>query len=72
LIGSKTPLLLLCPHNVQRCTTIRLSCPNTNAASLQILKRAELLTSKRVGQWTFYKRDEAAIAYAKQRLIQDI
>lgn len=43
----------------------------TATAHLQILKRAELVTSKRVGQWTFYKRDEAAIAHAKERLIQD-
>jgi DNA-binding transcriptional ArsR family regulator len=33
----------------------------TATAHLQALARAGLVTSKRVGQWTFYKRDEAAI-----------
>ncbi len=39
----------------------------TATAHLQALARAGLVTSKRVGQWTFYKRDEAAIqAFARQ------
>ena len=33
----------------------------TATAHLQALARAGLVTSKRVGQWTFYKRDEPAI-----------
>ncbi len=33
----------------------------TATGHLQALARAGLVTSKRVGQWTFYKRDEAAI-----------
>jgi len=33
----------------------------TATTHLQALARAGLVTSKRVGQWTFYKRDEAAI-----------
>jgi DNA-binding transcriptional ArsR family regulator len=33
----------------------------TATAHLQALARAGLVTSKRVGQWTFYKRDEVAI-----------
>ena len=40
----------------------------TATAHLQTLKRAGLLTSKRVGQWTFYKRDEDAITRAKEQL----
>jgi DNA-binding transcriptional ArsR family regulator len=40
----------------------------TATAHLQTLKRAGLVTSKRVGQWTFYKRDERAIAEAKRQL----
>jgi DNA-binding transcriptional ArsR family regulator len=35
-------------------------------AHLQALKRAGLVTSQRVGQWTFYRRDEAAIARARE------
>ena len=33
----------------------------TATAHLQTLARSGLVTSKRVGQWTFYKRNEAAI-----------
>lgn len=33
----------------------------TATSHLQTLARTGLLTSKRVGQWTFYKRNEAAI-----------
>jgi len=40
----------------------------TATAHLQILKRAGLLTTKRFGQWTFYKRDEEAIAVARGHL----
>jgi ArsR family transcriptional regulator len=40
----------------------------TATTHLQALKRAGLLTSKRVGQWTFYKRDEQAIEQARQQL----
>jgi ArsR family transcriptional regulator len=40
----------------------------TATAHLQALKHAGLLSSKRVGQWTFYKRDEDAIARVKELL----
>ncbi len=40
----------------------------TATTHLQILARAGLVTSKRVGQWTFYKRDEKVIR-ALKRLI---
>lgn len=42
----------------------------TATAHLQALRRAGLVTSKRVGQWTFYKRDEAAISHARE-LVQN-
>ncbi len=39
----------------------------TATTHLQTLARAGLVTSKRLGQWTFYKRDEKAIAaFARQ------
>lgn len=38
----------------------------TATAHMHALKKAGLVTSKRVGQWTFYKRNEAAIAEAKE------
>ncbi|HUJ92069.1 MAG TPA: metalloregulator ArsR/SmtB family transcription factor [Gaiellaceae bacterium] len=34
----------------------------TATTHLQTLARAGLVTSKRLGQWTFYKRDEKSIA----------
>ena len=40
----------------------------TATTHLQALKRVGLVTSTRVGQWTFYKRDEEAIARVKQQL----
>lgn len=40
----------------------------TATSHLQVLARAGLVTSKRVKQWTFYRRDEAAIAALAQRI----
>jgi len=40
----------------------------TATTHLQALARAGLVTSKRVGQWTFYKRDETAIRAFKHQL----
>jgi len=40
----------------------------TATTHLQALARAGFVTSKRVGQWTFYKRDEAAIDKLKTRI----
>ena len=40
----------------------------TATAHLQKLARASLVTSKRVGQWTFYKRNEPAIRKLKREL----
>ena len=42
----------------------------TATTHLQGLARAGLLTSKRVGQWTFYKRDEGAIRALKRRFAE--
>ena len=44
----------------------------TATTHLQALARAGLVTSKRVGQWTFYKRDEAAIDGLKLRVNRDL
>jgi DNA-binding transcriptional ArsR family regulator len=44
----------------------------TATAHLQALARVGLVTSKRVGQWTFYKRDQAAIAALKDRIGQEL
>ena len=40
----------------------------TATTHLQALARAGLVRSKRMGQWTFYKRDEAAITAFKRQL----
>ena len=40
----------------------------TATTHLQTLARAGLVTYKRVGQWTFYRRDEAAIRALKKEI----
>jgi ArsR family transcriptional regulator len=44
----------------------------TATAHMQALARAGLVTSKRIGQWTFYKRDEAALAALKQKIVEEL
>jgi DNA-binding transcriptional ArsR family regulator len=44
----------------------------TATAHMQALARAGLVTSKRIGQWTFYRRDEAALAALKQKIAEEL
>jgi DNA-binding transcriptional ArsR family regulator len=44
----------------------------TATTHLQALARAGLVTSKRVGQWTFYRRDEEAIAKLMKELGEEL
>jgi DNA-binding transcriptional ArsR family regulator len=44
----------------------------TATAHLQALARAGLVTPKRIGQWTFYKRDEAALADLKNQIAEEL
>ena len=44
----------------------------TATTHLQALARAGLVTAKRAGQWTFYKRDEAAITAFKRQLDDEL
>jgi DNA-binding transcriptional ArsR family regulator len=44
----------------------------TATTHLQTLARAGLVTSKRIGQWTFYKRDERAIRAFKRQIRGDL
>src|ERR1700740_112912 len=44
----------------------------TATAHMQRLARAGLVTSRRIGQWTFYKRDEEAITAMKRRIAADL
>jgi DNA-binding transcriptional ArsR family regulator len=40
----------------------------TATTHLKALARAGLVRSKRMGQWTYYQRDEAAISAVKRRI----
>jgi DNA-binding transcriptional ArsR family regulator len=44
----------------------------TATAHMQALARAGLVSSKRIGQWTFYQRDEAALAALKQKIAEEL
>ena len=44
----------------------------TVSEHLKVLSQAGLLSSRRVKQWTFYKRDEARIAEVKRAIIAKI
>jgi DNA-binding transcriptional ArsR family regulator len=50
---------------------LRVSQP-TVSEHLKILSQAGLLKSKRVKQWTFYKRDDVQIAKVKRAIIAKI
>jgi DNA-binding transcriptional ArsR family regulator len=44
----------------------------TATTHMQALARAGLVTSKRIGQWTFYRRDEAALAALKEKIAEEL
>ena len=44
----------------------------TATAHLQALARAGLVTAKRIGQWTFYKRHEAGLAALRQKIAEEL
>jgi DNA-binding transcriptional ArsR family regulator len=44
----------------------------TATAHLQALARSGLVTSKRMAGWTFYKRDEKAIAALKREIRREL
>jgi len=44
----------------------------TATTHLQALARAGLVTSKRIGQWTFYRGDEKAIRAFKRQLREEL
>lgn len=45
---------------------------STVSTYMRLLKDAGLVVSERHGQWTFYRRDEKAIAKALKRLAEDM
>src|SRR5437762_8571449 len=44
----------------------------TATSHLQALARAGLISPKRIGQWTFYRRNEAAIRAFKRQLREEL
>lgn len=44
----------------------------TLSEHMRILVQARLVTSKRIKQWTFYRRDDSAIAQATQRISEAV
>jgi ArsR family transcriptional regulator len=44
----------------------------TATTHLQALARAGLVTSSRIGQWTFYQRNEAALADLRQAIAAEL
>ena len=57
--GQQHPLELgVCAGQFEVCGLSQ----STVSAHLGTLQRADLVTTKRIGQWVFYKRNEAVIA----------
>lgn len=44
----------------------------TLSEHMRILVQADLVTARRIKQWTFYRRNEAAIAKLKQAFTADV
>ncbi|MGP7999976.1 MAG: ArsR/SmtB family transcription factor [Streptosporangiaceae bacterium] len=44
----------------------------TATAHLQALARAGLVTAQRIGQWTFYKRNEAGLTALKRKIAEEL
>jgi ArsR family transcriptional regulator len=58
----------VCASQFERCGLSQ----STVSAHLGTLHRADLVTTKRVGQWIFYKRNEETIAAFLKQLTQDL
>ncbi|MBB4572214.1 ArsR family transcriptional regulator [Rhizobium lentis] len=58
----------VCASQFERCGLSQ----STVSAHLGTLHRAGLVTTKRVGQWIFYKRNEDTIAAFLKQLTQDL
>lgn len=55
----------VCVSHIQEKVNLAAS---TASAHLAILQRAELVQTHRIGKWTYYRRDESAIAEFIRRL----
>ena len=67
--GQDHPLEMgVCARQFERCGLSQ-STVSTHLAQLQ---KAGLVTTRKVGQWVFYKRNDAVIDAFLQRMSQDI
>lgn len=55
----------VCVTHIQQKVNL---APSTASAHLAILQRAGLVQTHRVGKWTYYRRDESAIAEFTRQL----
>lgn len=67
--GQEHPLELgVCAGQFERCGLSQ----STVSGHLNTLQRAGLVSTKRLGQWIFYKRNEAVIAEFLNQLHKDL
>jgi ArsR family transcriptional regulator len=59
----------VCVSDIQRKAGLS---PSTASVHLAVLQRAGLVRATRVGQWTYYQRDEAAIRRFTDRVRSDL
>lgn len=59
----------VCVSDIQRKAGLS---PSTASAHLAVLQRAGLVRATRVGQWTYYRRDEPAIRRFADRIGSDL
>ncbi|CAB3763290.1 ArsR/SmtB family transcription factor [Paraburkholderia humisilvae] len=68
--GQEMPLEYgVCAGKIDQCCGLSQS---TVSAHLAALQRAELVTSKRVGQWIFFKRNEEVIKTFIEQMNADL
>ena len=53
-------------------STAAADCPSRRCPHLAVLQRAGLITATKVGQWVFFRRNEALIAAFLRQLNQDM
>ena len=59
----------VCVSHIQQKAALS---PSTASTHLAILQRAGLVEMSRVGQWTYYRRNEREIATLAQRIGQEL
>ena len=59
----------VCVSHIQQKANLS---PSTASSHLAILQRAGLIQATRIGKWTYYRRNEAAIAAFAERLRREL